>query len=46
MEAKVMLVHLLRTFTLTLPEDYKLKVIQYGDLIQPDEIPLTAVLRE
>ena len=36
MEAKVMLVHLLKTFTLSLPDDYQLKVTQYIELIQPD----------
>ena len=45
MEAKVMLVHLLKTFTLSLPDDYQLKVTQYIELIQPDgAIPCSAVL--
>lgn len=47
MEAKVMLVHLLRTFSLTLPEDYQVKVTQYIELIHPEgEIPCTATLKK
>ena len=35
MEAKVMLVHFLRNFAFTVQEDYKITIVQNGDLIKP-----------
>ena len=46
MEAKVLLVHLLKTFHVTLAHDYKLEVKQVGTIRPKGGVPCTLVAKD
>ena len=45
MEAKVLMVHLLRTFHVTLAQDYKLEIKQIANLYPKGGVPCTLVAK-
>ena len=46
MEAKVLMVHLLRTFHVTLAQDYKLEIGQAATIRPKGGVPCTLVARD
>ena len=46
MEAKVLMVHFLRTFRVTLAQDYKLEIEQFITLHPKGGVPCTLVARK